>query len=271
MANTYLNVYVRGARAIFGLLISLPMALFTLPIATSPALGLVGPIRPAVTTVGDPTVDESAGSLALTVELDLPPGPAGFEPGVALRYSTGVEEGPLGLGWELSALPDVRCAVRFGSDACRRLELGGHLLVGPDTSGDLHTFVESFTRVRPAVGSSRYVATLPNGVTQEYGKTANARVIALDGSVRRWLLSEQVDPHGNVISYTYDRADEGSPLLEEISYASGTRRVEFLYEVRPNAEVHVSFSGGIRSALSRRLNEIRVFAGGQLYGRYALG
>ncbi len=219
-------------------------------------------------------VSESSGAARLQIPIDVPPGP-GLEPKLALTYSSQAGDGPFGVGWDLH-LGEIRCSIRFGVPnygACPQYELDGQLLVPEEPPNDrYHTFVESFQRISRQPPQNQWEVVLPDGTQLYYGATTDARIHVDDDPlqpVARWLLSRMRDPFGNEIAISYDDSGVGVAYPSQISYASGQRRVDFLYDARPDPIY--DFAGGLERHLTKRLREIRVTSNGEVFSRLVLG
>ena len=152
----------------------------------------------------DSIVSENGGTAHYRIPIDVPPGPGGLAPGLALTYSSRGGDGPYGLGWEL-ALGEIRCSFRFGVPDytnCPKYELNGQLLVRDGATQSYHTFVETFARIEYLPSLQSWQVTSPDGTIRRYGVAADARVPAGSG-IARWLLSEIEDAFGNRIFFTY--------------------------------------------------------------------
>ena len=225
----------------------------------------------------DSTVVDSSGAATYRIPLEVPPGPGGLVPRLALAYSSDFGDGPLGVGWRIP-LGEIRCAVRFGVPdpaSCPQFSLDGELLQGPDADGRYHTFVESFQRIRQVdsagIHDVTWEVTETDGTRFLYGSRPDARVHQ-DGDaglpIARWLLSEIVDVYGNAITFEYDAGSPGSRTPRAVVYAGGRRRIDFYYEPRPDP-IH-DFAGGIERRLEDRLVEIQVSSGGAVHSRWRL-
>jgi len=264
------------------------------------AAGLLGMPRPAVAIThgqasqsggvtsqddgGDMEVvglDERSGAATLSIPIEVPPGPNGLQPSLALSYDSLAGNGLLGIGWDLR-LPRVGCSTRFGLprdgyDECERFELGGEILVGPDTSHSparWHTFTEAFDRITHPTADVWHVTSV-EGTTMSFGgpgaHVTLPRVAPGRVAIAAWLLARIEDPFGNRVDVAWESGaagDEGMPRLDEITWAGGTRLVDFVYEARPDPVR--SYRGGIRRLASERLREVRVFVNGALHHRLVL-
>jgi len=257
------------------------------------------------TMAGDRGVQPDAGALAAAlpadlfsgaathrIPIELPPGTGGMTPELTLAYSSA---GPLdswvGSRWSLG-LPSLSRSLKHGvpayDDAIDVFTLDGQELVPESASPSLprryHTRRESFLRITHEVNGS-WSAERKDGVVMRFGLTPNALLTndSPEEEVFQWLLSEQEDPHGNVITAVYDRSDVGNAYPAEIRYTlrrvgsalqsldndpSRDRVVSFAFEPRPDAPV--SYASGFEQRLDRRLDRIDVRIGTQLVRRYDL-
>ena len=226
----------------------------------------------------DASVTQSTGAATLRIPIEVPPGPGGFQPKLALVYSSHRADGPFGVGWELP-LDEIRCAIRSGvpdyAQGCAEFELNGQTLVkDPATTDRYHTFVESFQRVKYTAGTNSWEVTHPDGTKLRFGTDPAHRVhVANDPGqpAARWLLAEMLDPHGNTITFTYDRSDPGNPYPEEVSYGVGGRRkIQFIPETETRPDPSHDFAGGIERWHRQRIREIRVLVGTNVFQRRVL-
>jgi RHS repeat-associated protein len=250
-------------------------------VSTCFGVALVGVSARANFDPVDSTVTANTGAAVFELPLELPPGPGGLEPPLALSYASGQGDGILGVGWRLH-LGEIRCAIRFGTPedtaSCPQYEFDGELLLGPDASGNYHTFVESFARIRviPAAPGGfapddfGWEVTGPDGTSLFFGTTEDSRIrrgSAVDDPIASWRLAEVRDVFGNAISVEYDRSEPGIAYPIRIGY--GTRGVELFYEDRPDP-LH-DFTGGVERLATRRLREIQVTSDGLVHQRLVLG
>ena len=170
--------------------------------------------------------DLHTGTGNLTVPVELPPGRGGFAPSISLAYSSGNPNGAFGAGWALS-VPGVRRKTSHGLpryDAGDTFVLSGaeDLVPVPGAAACAQRYrprVEGlFARIdqSPAAGRTiarceaapgRYRATVPKSADAPPGWRDPAAVSdpADPQRVFAWLLSETVDPSGNLIRYRYQR------------------------------------------------------------------
>ena len=165
-----------------------------LPAATRamPAPGDAGP--------ADATVSSNTGAASDRIPIEVPPGPGGLAPQLALTYSSRTGDGPFGVGWSLG-IPEIRCSGRLGVQAfasCQRYELGDTQLVQKLGTSTYHTFVESFQRIQ-RTGAS-WTVEQPDGIKLFFGEAASHRIFQ-DGATARWLLQRIEDAFGNRIFF----------------------------------------------------------------------
>lgn len=154
----------------------------------APARGLGGPF----------TADPATGGGCFAVPLDLPPGPGGVAPALALRYTTGAPNGVFGGGFALP-LPHVRLTDgRAGSGAEGKL-------------------------VRRGDG---FVLTTRSGVRHLLGTTDGGR-----SAGTAWYLERTEDAFGNAVDFGWAH-HSGQAYLARVSY--GPYEVDFTYEERPD-------------------------------------
>src|SRR5262249_23585798 len=160
------------------------------------------------------------------IPFDLPVGPGGLVPKLDLVYSSGLGNGPFGLGWALAvpfverkgrspfAPPSEEAYALSGAEPLVRLDDGR---VVPYTPQALQTF---------SFDGNEWTAVAPNLVTFRFGHTAASQTGAVvDGEerVQRWLLDRATFPSGRTVDYEYEGA--GSGLVRRISWS--VFRLEF--------------------------------------------
>ncbi len=244
----------------------------------------------------DASVVQSTGQADFRIEIQLPKGTAGSEPGLALRYESNLSDGAFGVGWGVE-LGEIRRSARFGTPvyddsldefALDEFELDGALLVAhPDQGGhpgEYRMLQEGFLRIT-RIGE-RWEVEFPDGRSARFGTDQQTRIrVGGDrspeddtGAIGRWLLSELEDAHGNITRFSYDRAtDVGAAYPKKISYsyragsltpiggAAMERRVEFALEDRSDgaggADVIFGYPLGIETRIGKRVSEIQTFVG----------
>jgi YD repeat-containing protein len=166
------------------------------------------PVRSSVQEAGRPAPvrglgrafapEPATGGGGFTVPLDLPPGPGGSAPALALRYTTGAPNGPFGGGFALP-LPHVRAA-----DGRARSGVQGRL----------------------ARRGDGFLLTTRPGIRHYIGTTEDGRS---GGSA--WCLERTEDPLGNTATFDWTH-HSGQTYLARVAY--GPYEVDFTYEPRPD-------------------------------------
>lgn len=242
------------------------------------------------------------GEARYRIPLVVPPGRVGMEPSLALTYSSGSGDGPLGVGVSLSGLSSIsRCPWTLGVDGYARgvhydqndhLCLDGTRLVALSSSqsvlegrvDEYRTLPDSFQRIRAfyphgwdaGKGPSYFHVYARSGRILEYGAAPSGRVMGAKGLIRSWWLTRELDRHGNTIAYTYrndlDPADghtvTHTPLRIDYtghSSAPASRAVVFDSFDWPN---HTSgYTGGMLLNRAPHVTRIRMLGPGDVVVR----
>lgn len=217
----------------------------------------------------DAQVSSFTGQVQYSVPIDLPFGPGGFGPKLALGYAGELGNGPLGVGWGLSQT-GIRRSLRLGvpsyTDA-DELEVsglgdGGEMVRLPD--GTYRLEAQGQTAIGRLVDGG-FEVTSADGTVYRLGVTALGRK-ASGTQVASWYLEEVRHVSGQTIEYRYQQAG-GEVYLSEVLWGpmvSGARayRAEVRYEARPDAVV--SYRTGFRVESAQRIDKIVVWSfGGQ--------
>lgn len=212
--------------------------------------------------------DLHTGTGNFTVPIAVPPGRNGFQPQLALTYSTGQGNGPFGFGWSLT-VPGVSRKTSRGipryDDARDTFVLSGAedlvLVASTPTSAQYRPRTEGLfadiQHLRDAA-SDYWRVRSKDGLTNFYGTPNSADVdqATLAHPERRhdvfaWRLTRTEDTFGNRIEYSYERDAVRSDgphawdqlYLREIRYIDHGAvenpqflvTVRFVYEPRPDS------------------------------------
>ncbi|MGO8678836.1 MAG: toxin TcdB middle/N-terminal domain-containing protein [Limisphaerales bacterium] len=199
----------------------------------------------------------NTGTASYGISLKVPPGTAGHVPTLKLAYEGGGGNGPLGFGWSLP-MPCVQRRSDLGipryldslppGDPIGRVDMyiddSKEQLI-PQANGDwFHEDEGAFIRYRQTDGY--WEGTLPDGARMDFGLTDAGRIEdpAATNHVFSWLLEQETDTHGNVITFTYTNFPGSNNLnqkyLAAIAYGAGAppwssfHFVTFTYEDRPD-------------------------------------
>lgn len=243
------------------------------------------------------------GAAQISIPIVVAPGTAGMQPKLSINYSSQGGNGPLGVGFSLSGLSaisrvgrtvaqdGVKGGVNF--DANDRFALDGQRLVLVSgtwgvAGSEYRTEVESFSQIT-AIGQqgnapSKWLVKTKAGLTYEYGGVQNAKVDAArfvgDVELLTWLLVRVTDTMGNAMEFTYTTPtapESGYRNIQSIVYTSNTSAspplvasstVLFEYEDRP--DVRISYIGGAKVEIRKRLIGIEAQNNGNALRRYEL-
>lgn len=220
----------------------------------------------------------NTGTSAYSVKVAIPPGTAGLQPEVVLRYNAGAGNGPFGLAWSWAPM-----------SIQRQVEKGLPTYGGPDTftfqGEELVELTDGTFRVENEFGFMRFRRfgegwEVHDKTGRRYllGASAEGRVRRPEGTgfndTFRWLVESVRDVHGNRMEYRYASFPDspGELYCSEIRYAlSGEHfhAVQFDYEAREDA--FSGYLGGFEIRTARRCREIVVRSDGALVRRYRLG
>ncbi len=175
----------------------------------------------------------NTGTACYGIGLSLPPGTAGHQPTLKLRYEGGGGNGAVGYGWSLPVPMIQRRSDRgiplygqdLGLDRSDRFINETKEELVPQADGFYFCENEgAFVRYRQV--SDHWEGTLPDGTRLDFGLTSSARIEdAATGRIFGWLLEKETDTRGNTIRYEYRSFDGDQNLnqkfLHRISYGPG--------------------------------------------------
>ena len=241
--------------------------------------------------------DLQTGTGNLVIPIKSPPGRNGMEPRLALRYSTGRANGPLGLGWALSVpriarmtahgVPTYRDSDKFvvsGADELLPVErLGDGTRYRPQTEADFARIVHHGFDSRAGPGSPDYWEVIgKDGLVSVYGTLPSAGVSSGDPALTvdpqdpsrifAWELTSTSDPLGNLVEYEYaaDACDVDGhrwrrPMLRRIRYvdhAGGAGSLRFLVTISLDDEARPdtfsAYTSGFEVRTARRYRSLTV-------------
>ena len=185
----------------------------------------------------------NSGTSAYSVKIAVPPGTAGLQPEVVLRYNAGGGNGPFGLAWSWSpmsiqrqvekGLPNYTASDVFTFQGEELVEL---------TDGTFRLENESgFLRVRRH--GEGWEVHDKSGRRHLLGVTAAGRIqrpgTDAFGGAFRWLLESVTDVHGNRMEYRYATFPDspGERYCTEIRYAmSGGHFHAVVFDYEPRVD-----------------------------------
>jgi RHS repeat-associated protein len=234
-------------------------------------------------TVGSFAISHT-GSATYSIPIVVPKGVAGLQPALTLSYASGVDDGLLGIGWNVTGLSEIsRCkktpvqdgstdsvllttADRFCLDGNKLRRISG--TYGADGS-TYRTEIDQISLVT-AVGTAgngpaSFTVEAKNGLTYEYGNTSNSRIEVIGSTTpRTWALNRVTDRAGNYLTVTYvESTTNGSFRPNEITYTANTAaglaaayKVTFVWEARPASDTLIEYFAGGMIKVVHRLNRL---------------
>jgi RHS repeat-associated protein len=214
----------------------------------------------------DATVSAFTGQVSYEIPIDLPAGPGGQGPKLALSYNGALGNGPLGIGWGLGQV-QVRRSLRLGvptytdADELELVGLGGPTLVS--IGNGQYRAEGAGNSIRGTAVNGGFELIDAAGTHYQLGTSDQSR-LENGSQVAAWYLEKVTDVAGHVISYTYSQQN-GQIYLSSIAWGGGANgsnvfSVELDYETRPDTVV--SWRTGFRIADSQRLTALKVWSFG---------
>jgi RHS repeat-associated protein len=223
----------------------------------SPPAAAVGAVRGAFSV-------SEMGTAEYTIPIEVPPGRAGIEPALSLKYVGSKTNGDLGVGWVLDGLPKItRCpriyaldgyAAPVKNDRTDRFCIDGKRLEKVSgtyggSGAEYRTLIDTFARIRSFRDDSDFrllpIDPLPNrevrhpldegpdrfrvwtkdGRILEFGGSADSITMGRDGTRHSWMLSRVEDRSENSMLIQYDNQGEHISGTELMS--ARPRRIEY--------------------------------------------
>ncbi len=216
---------------------------------------------PLMMVLGQPrsvSVAKAFGILTDTVPIVVPPGRRDVEPHLSLTYSSGGENGILGLGWDLS-LGYLELNRRNGLPSSGEPDTFNFVVAGlsgelhNDGTGVYHSRTETLYREFRKTTAGGWEMRDGQGNRYLFGSTTGSRI-----NNAAWYLDTVTDGSGNTILYSYMQ-NSGALYPSTISYTGfngqpGPNTVNFTYEARP--DVRNTFRHGVSETRQLRLKTI---------------
>ncbi|MGC2404456.1 MAG: FG-GAP-like repeat-containing protein [Acidobacteriaceae bacterium] len=204
------------------------------------------------------SVAKPFGILTDSVPIIVPPGRRDVEPHISLDYSSGGENGILGLGWDLN-LGYIELNRRNGLPASGNPDTFSFSIAGlagelnNDGTGVYHSRTELVYREFRKTSAGGWEMRDGQGNRYLFGSTINSRI---NSAV--WYLDTITDPSGNQILYNYMQ-NLSAFYPASITYTGyngnpGPNAVNFTYEMRP--DVRNTFQHGVSETRQLRLKTI---------------
>jgi len=207
----------------------------------------------------------------------------GIEPSLGVRYNSLGNNGPVGVGWTLTGLSEIRRASStLGApafDATDRFLIDGIELIpcspsspslakspsckyaAPSPLLAYTTRIESYRRIA-------FDASSPGGAWYVWDTSGIKRTYLSERDTPSWLISTVQDPLGNLVQYAYKNPSVNSAsLLDHIEY--NQTRIQLFWEDRP--DVMTWATGNSLVSLEKRLKTVDVIVEGTRARAFALG
>ena len=167
----------------------------------------------------DASVSSFTGQVTYSIPIELPGGPGGLAPSLALHYDGALGNGPVGLGWSLGHV-GVRRSLRLGvpsysdADELEIFGLAGATLV-PLGNGQFRAEGQGHA-IRGVAVDGGFELVDAAGTRYRVGTSAASR-LASGTSVAAWLVERVTDVAGHVIDYHYETVS-GEVYLRSIAW-----------------------------------------------------
>ncbi|MFO7574581.1 MAG: FG-GAP-like repeat-containing protein, partial [Bacteroidales bacterium] len=232
----------------------------------------------------------SLGESVYEIPIHIPPGTAGMQPSLSIAYNSNYPDGPLGIGWHIKGLSEIRRVPRnfyhhgmingvdlqaddiFALDSNRLIITSQHAY-GANGS-EYRTEIETFSKITAygtaGTGPSYFVVETKSGLTLEYGNTTDSKVEASGSStVYMWRLNKVTDRNGNIMEYIYYEGN-GESLIAEIKYTknpsaglnSHYNRVVFSYYSSSRTDYNTTYPAGKALPSTKLIESIQVLTEG---------
>jgi RHS repeat-associated protein len=194
------------------------------------------------------------GSGNFSVPIPAPRGPNDLKPSLALKYSTGLGNGPVGMGWRLAGPLEIRRRTDRGvptyDDARDEFVLSGAETLVPVGGGRYRPRSDTqFWDIRRQ--GAGWVVRTKCGRTCLLGTTPASRIEDPAGRVLNWLQDSETDGAGNIITYTYE-SDGPQKYLSAVRWS--IYEIRCAYAARP--DIAHDGRGGFPLDTARRLAAI---------------
>ncbi|MEM7704853.1 MAG: FG-GAP-like repeat-containing protein [Pseudomonadota bacterium] len=184
-------------------------------------------------TTGSLTVDRY-GQLRYEVPIMTGPASGGLTPKISLTYSSGSNNGPVGMGWDISGVSIIsRCSQTFETDGAAALTgvqmtaddrfcLDGQRLIainGADGESftEYRTEINTFAKIMSYGGTvqdgpEKFVVWRKDGTVSTYGGTADSRILTQVGGSKTfaWAINKLADSAENFMTFEYCSSVGGS-------------------------------------------------------------
>jgi hypothetical protein len=219
-----------------------------------------------------------SGQVGYSIPIDLPKGPAGFGPQLALTYSGDLGNGHVGIGWTLPGI-EVRRSTQHGVpryDESDELEIvglgGGGRLIKDAAAGQGRYWVEGRgLSLRVLRRETSFEITDSSGTHYFLGLTSEGRLAEGD-RVAAWFVQRVVNVAGQEMKFSYSR-ETGQIYLRSIAWGpvvSGAPAYLVTLTNQDRPDDVTSYRTGFAVKTAARLARVDVKAFGSIARSYEL-
>ncbi|MCQ2065687.1 MAG: FG-GAP-like repeat-containing protein [Bacteroidaceae bacterium] len=235
----------------------------------------------------------SLGGAQYVLPIEVPSGPCGIGPTVALAYSSQSGNGPAGMGFSISGTSVITRSGRdhhrdgfsqslqfdtsdaIALDGTRLVLTGGTMWASGSTySPENDPFTTVTLHADSSAGNVYFTVRTSDGTQLTYGSQTRLIHPQHTSAPICWYLDRREDLSGNFTDYSY-QTENGTVRLTGISYGGNSRaqtssacHVDFIYQSRP--DTIRSWLSGMSSIQTKRLNSIRTAVGDSVFRIYTL-
>lgn len=236
------------------------------------------------------------GAATYNIPIWTPPGARDIEPHLALHYTSGGPDGPMGPGWALSGQSMIsRCAKTWASsggapagvtlttsdDICLdgnrlRLVTGSPMTAGATYQTELADFSNVKAYSAQGNGPQYFIVQGKDGRYYEYGNSTDSRVYSSGQTTPYvWALNKVRDRDGNYLTVTY--AAGTALTVSKINYTatpgtsnSAPYEADFNYVARTGGTTITKYVANGTVSQGNQLDNITVLASGTIVRKYQL-
>lgn len=210
------------------------------------------------------SVNPQSGTAITNIQIPVTPGRLGFQPSLALSYSSGAGNSTFGMGWNLQGLPSIGLSLKDGYpkyDGTDKYAFNGQTLIPwrvQTDDGWVHRTSETedyfiyYYRISPDPGFTRFEKWVHktsrmahwrmhdrNNMVMVFGRKADNTTKIFnpraEEEVFQWLLEAQYDNTGNAIIYEYIEESfahvDGSTSFERNRVIRGENAQKYLRRI----------------------------------------
>lgn len=218
--------------------------------------------------------EPNTGAATAVIQIEVPPGRKGIQPGLALQYNSNSENSWVGVGWDVPG-DFIKRNTKYGINysANDYVHDSAELVARPDWGGNCfgRKIEGTFSKYYFNSATSGWEVTSKDGKKYYYGTTSASRQDNIYG-VFKWMLDKVLDTNGNYMTITYWK-DQGEIYIGQIDYTgsgnlSPTNYIKFYCETRTDAPS--LYTSNVAVTTAYRLKTIDVIANGSRVRTYKL-